>query len=119
MDEPGGAVVWDSETKTAESRRFRRQKSLVGAIVGFRERMERDRASIRLEHEVGSEDHGQMQHRESQKLATRHSRVGFQVLNLRGEVLSDEPLIGVEESLLPGVGLANNVVRNPLCGMIL
>jgi len=80
-------VVWDSETKTAESRRFRRQKSLVGEIVGFRERMERDRASIRLEHEVGSEDHGQMQHRESQKLATRHSRVGFQVLNLRERYL--------------------------------
>lgn len=83
-------MVWDSETKTAESRRFRRQKSLVGEIVGFRERMERDRASIRLEHEVGSEDHGQMQHRESQKLATRHSCVGFQVLNLRERYLGQE-----------------------------
>lgn len=88
MDEPGGTVVWDSEAKKAESRRFRGQKSLVGAIVGFRETMERDRASIRLEYKVGSEDHGQMQHRKSQKLATRDSRVGIQVLNLRERYLA-------------------------------
>ncbi|MFM7130018.1 MAG: hypothetical protein ACKO0V_11740, partial [bacterium] len=83
MDEPGGAVVWNSEAKKAESRRFRGQKSLVGAIDGFRERMERDCASIRLDHEIGSQDHGQMQHRESQKIATRRSCVGIQVVNLR------------------------------------
>ena len=48
-------MVWDYEVKMTESLRSRGQKSLVGAIVGFGEKMERDRTSIHLEHEVGIE----------------------------------------------------------------
>ena len=112
-------MVWDSETKTAESRRFRRQKSLVGEIVGFRERMERHRASIRLEHEVGSEDHGQMQHRESQKLATRHSRVGFQVLNLRERYLAMNNLLSSGLRILSGRHFVDFIIFSTKCQSIL
>jgi len=79
MDEPGGTVVWDPEEKTSADRRFRRQTISCRTHLGIRVGLERDRPPIRLDHEVGREDHGEMQDRGSQELATRHSGVGIPI----------------------------------------
>ena len=77
MDEPGGAVVRDPEEEETADRRFRRQATPCRTYLGLRVGMERDRPSVRVEHEVGREDHGKMQDRGSQELAARHSGVGI------------------------------------------